>query len=105
MFVFGLAYLLCAFHSVSTYDYALGTGLGQAIVVLGIMSLLGSWHKTPGALAIGASNLLLLTVSIGSLGSEKRIRVGRVLTGVGVTIAFAGFLLMAALLRDVTRPW
>lgn len=109
VFVFGLAYLLCAFHSVSTYDYALGTGLGQAIVVLGIMSLLGSWHKTSGALAIGASNLFLLAAaSIGSLGRKRSVREGRVgpvLTGFGVTIAFAGFLFMAALLRDVTRPW
>lgn len=115
VFVFGLAYLLLAFHFPSWRDYILGTSVGLALPVIRIFGPfqphvpmvfghLGlpppfvprEWRPTSYPrrdaillLAITLSNMLLvLAVAVDSLAKGRKVRVWRALAGLGPALLF-----------------
>jgi len=115
--IFGMAYLVLAFHPPSWHDYALGASVGLALPVFRIFGLFqphapivfGSLGMHPPfaprgwkpmmvpyvqrdatlLLAVTSTNMLLvLAVAANSLAKGKNVRVWRALAGLGAALLF-----------------
>jgi len=92
---FAVAYLFCALHPVFLTDYALGTSLGQAFLVLALFKFVLQRGLVLSAelwVIAGANVLLVLVVLLSVLGGGRLLWSGRIVAGFALAVGFATLL-------------